>query len=109
MTFLSADPNIEVLQICSHLLDAYHQVTMLYKEPSSCVLKKTKGKSSGNYSKHLGNKSKEPIEASCMVQYARKYNPKNDRRKWREIKELSFNYKCISQQPAHVQLIITIN
>lgn len=47
MAFLSLDPSIEVLQPCSHSQDAFHRVTMLYKEPNSCVLKKSK--TSGSY------------------------------------------------------------
>lgn len=42
MAFLFVDPSIEVLQPCSHLQDAYHQVTTQYREPNSCVLDMTK-------------------------------------------------------------------
>lgn len=38
MASLFEGPSIEVLQPCSHLRDAYHLVTMQYKEPNFCVL-----------------------------------------------------------------------
>lgn len=40
MASLSLDSNTEVLQPYFHLRDAYHQVTMQYKEPNFCVLNK---------------------------------------------------------------------